>query len=111
MPDQCPNMTNFTFSVDDTPEMEYPVMVALGFTSPEAKAAVYSDMARRMAGEKILCGFVSPDEEMDGPSTTAPGGGGGAAAATASGAAASAPTFARTVAIIGLALSYYYVSM
>ncbi|CAJ1959076.1 unnamed protein product [Cylindrotheca closterium] len=56
LPAECPNITSFTFNVTDTPEMEYPVQVALGFNSPADKAAVYADMARRMAGEKILCG-------------------------------------------------------
>ena len=55
LPDQCPSLTSFTFDPASTPESEYPVKVALGFTSPEAKAAVYSDMARRMAGEQVLC--------------------------------------------------------
>jgi hypothetical protein len=101
LPEQCPSMTNFTFNVSDTPEMEYPVHVALGFTSPEAKAAVYSDMARRMAGEKILCGVVSPEEEEmdDGNSTLMPGGGGASGAASAS-------TLAKTL-LLGLALSYF----
>jgi hypothetical protein len=103
LPEQCPSMSNFTFNVTDTPEMEYPVMVALGFTSKEAKAAVYSDMARRMAGEKILCGVVSPEEEEEidgGNMTMAPGGGGEPSGA------ASASTLARTL-FLGLALSYF----
>ena len=54
LPDQCP-INEFTFNVSDTEEMEYPVMVALGYTSLEAKADFFCDM-RRLAGEKILCG-------------------------------------------------------
>jgi len=57
LPAECPNITSFTFDVADTPEMEYPVQVALGFKSPADKAAVYADMARRMAGETVLCGI------------------------------------------------------
>ena len=69
LPEQCPNITGFTFDPDTTPESEYPVIVALGFVSPEAKDAVYADMARRLAGEIVLCGVNS--------TTTSPPGGDG----------------------------------
>jgi hypothetical protein len=69
LPDQCPNITEFTFDPDETPEAEYPIFAALGFHSPEMKEAVYADMARRMAGEIVLC------ETAGG--TTGGGGGGG----------------------------------
>ena len=59
-------MTEFIFDPEDTPELEYPVKVALGFASQEAKAAVYNEMARRMAGEKVLCGVVTSEEPTDG---------------------------------------------
>ena len=62
LPEQCPNITEFTFDPNDTPELEYPIRVALGYTSMEAKAAVYSDMARRMAGQRTLCG-VTPNKD------------------------------------------------
>ena len=55
LPGQCPNITEFTFDPASTPEEEYPIQVALGYTSEEAKAAVYREMALRMAGERILC--------------------------------------------------------
>lgn len=50
LPEQCPNITEFTFDADETPEAEYPIKAALRFVSPETKAAVYQDMARRLAG-------------------------------------------------------------
>jgi hypothetical protein len=57
--------------------MKYPVQVNLGFNSPADKAAVYADMARRMAGETVLCGkdtsalFTDPpvDTPTDAPAT------------------------------------------
>ena len=42
-------------------------MVALGFNSAEDKAAVYSDMARRMAGETVLCGMDTSTLFTDAP--------------------------------------------
>lgn len=67
LPAECPNITSFTFDVADTPEMEYPVQVALGFKSPADKAAVYADMARRMAGETVLCGIDTSTLFTDAP--------------------------------------------
>lgn len=55
LPMECPDLTEFTFDPEDTPEKEYPIMIALGFISPEAKIAVYKDMASRLAGERVLC--------------------------------------------------------
>ena len=55
LPDECPGLTEFVFDPNDTPEEEYPIMVALGFVSPEAKKAVYRDMASRLAGDTTLC--------------------------------------------------------
>jgi inosine-uridine nucleoside N-ribohydrolase len=55
LPEQCPALTVHTFDEAETPEAEYPVKVALGFTSAEAKAAFYSDMATRMAGDIPSC--------------------------------------------------------
>lgn len=69
LPADCPSLTSFTFDVADTPEMEYPVMVALGFNSPEDKAAVYADMARRMAGQTVLCGIDTSTLFTDPPAT------------------------------------------
>eukprot|EP00980_Cylindrotheca_fusiformis_P030231 scaffold24574_cov157-Cylindrotheca_fusiformis.AAC.3 len=74
LPDQCPNITSFTFNVTDTPEEEYPVQIALGFVSWEAKAAVYGDMAKRMAGMKVLC-ESDDDDDTEAPSAS-PGDGG-----------------------------------
>ena len=71
LPDQCPNINEFTFNVSDTEEMEYPIMVALGYTSLEAKADFFCDM-HRLAGEKILCGTVS-DVVVIGNSTASGG--------------------------------------
>jgi len=65
LPAECPNITEFVFDPETTPEVEYPVKVALGYTSPEAKAAVYSDMARRMAGQQVLCGAETPKLDAD----------------------------------------------
>ena len=48
--DQCPMLTNFTFDPDETPENEVPVKITLGYTSPEAKARFFANMATRMAG-------------------------------------------------------------
>ena len=64
LPAECPNITEFTFDPSETPELEYPIRVTLGYTSSEAKAAVYSDMARRMAGERTLCGVSSIPEDI-----------------------------------------------
>lgn len=50
LPDQCPALTNWTFDPLETPEMEIPVTIALGYMSEEAKASYYSEMASRMAG-------------------------------------------------------------
>lgn len=55
LPSQCPSLTPFTFDPASTPEEELPVTVALGYTSPEAKASFYADMAARMAGETPGC--------------------------------------------------------
>jgi len=65
------NINEFTFNVSDTEEMEYPVMVALGYTSLEAKADFFCDM-HRLAGEKFLCGIVS-DVVVIGNSTASGG--------------------------------------
>lgn len=70
LPDQCPNITEFTFDPDETPEAEYPIVVALGFHSDEAKSAVYADMARRMAGEIVLCEAGSGIGNGTSPTTT-----------------------------------------
>ena len=74
LPEQCPNITEFTFDPEETPELEYPIMAALGFVSPEAKDAVYADMARRLAGEITLCGVVSTETPSLAPSAAAGGG-------------------------------------
>lgn len=50
LPQQCPNLTEFDFDPIDTPESEKPVTVFLGFSSQDAKASVYAEMAERMAG-------------------------------------------------------------
>ena len=63
LPGQCPNITEFTFDPATTPEAEYPIQVALGYTSEEAKAAVYREMALRMAGQRILCTDLESSEE------------------------------------------------
>lgn len=65
LPEQCHNLTEFTFDPDETPESEYPVHVALGFVSPEAKEAVFKDMASRLSGEMTLCGTGSLIEDGD----------------------------------------------
>ncbi|CAB9519814.1 inosine-uridine preferring nucleoside hydrolase [Seminavis robusta] len=65
LPAECPNITEFVFDPESTPELEYPVKVALGFKSAEAKAAVYEDMARLMAGQRTLCGIDLSDTEID----------------------------------------------
>jgi hypothetical protein len=62
-------MTEFTLNPGDTPELEYPVKVALGYSSPEAKAAVYQEMARRMAGQQILCGVESGEAQTESEDT------------------------------------------
>jgi len=69
LPEVCPNLTEFVFDPDETPEQELPVKVALGFASAEAKASFYAEMAERMAGT-----FVSP--------TATPTEGGDSAAST-----------------------------
>jgi inosine-uridine nucleoside N-ribohydrolase len=53
LPSDCPAITPFDFVAADTPAVEAPVMVTLGFTSPEAKASVYKEMALRMAGKEF----------------------------------------------------------
>ena len=48
--DQCPYLTNYTFDPAETIEEEAPVKITLGYTSPEAKARFFANMATRMAG-------------------------------------------------------------
>ena len=48
-------MTEFTFDPAETPEMEVPVQIALGFHSQAGKDGVFADMARRLAGDIVLC--------------------------------------------------------
>lgn len=50
LPTDCPGLTEFTFDANETPEVETPVMITLGYTDPEAKTQFYFDMALRMAG-------------------------------------------------------------
>jgi hypothetical protein len=62
-------LSEHTFDKANTTEAEYPIKVALGFKSPEAKASFYSDMASRMAGEIPSCTMatVDLDEPTDAP--------------------------------------------
>lgn len=55
LPTDCPSLTEFTFDADETPEVETPVTIALGFKDPSAKLQFYNDMAKRMAGEVPDC--------------------------------------------------------
>ena len=50
LPAQCPALTPFTFNPDETPEVEKPVKVALGFATLTAKDNFFAEMAERMAG-------------------------------------------------------------
>jgi inosine-uridine nucleoside N-ribohydrolase len=60
LPEQCPALSEYTFDKANTTEAEYPIKVALGFKSPEAKASFYRDMASRMAGEIPKCTSDEP---------------------------------------------------
>jgi inosine-uridine nucleoside N-ribohydrolase len=55
LPRQCPVLTNYTFSKEDTPERETPVKITLGFKSRMAKESFYASMAARMAGDVSEC--------------------------------------------------------
>jgi hypothetical protein len=70
LPEECPGLTEHTFDEADTLAAEYPIKVALGFTSAETKASFYSDMA----GEIPSCtkmASVDSDSDSDAP-TDAP---------------------------------------
>jgi hypothetical protein len=53
--EECPSLTEYTFDAGETPEVESPVTIALGFKDPSAKSQFYTDMAMRMAGEIPDC--------------------------------------------------------
>jgi hypothetical protein len=74
LPEQCPSITEFTFDPDMTPEMEYPIRIALGFYSQADKDAVFADMAKRLAGEITLCGDSSGNSTSVPTEVTAAGG-------------------------------------
>jgi hypothetical protein len=55
LPMECPALTPYRFDPSATEAKEMPVSIAFGYTSPEAKASFYAEMASRMAGETITC--------------------------------------------------------
>lgn len=69
LPAECPELTSHTFDPNETTKVEYPVMVALGFTSGAAKNATYRDMALRLAGQVPVKHCVE-DDGVDSDSTS-----------------------------------------